>query len=252
MSDYPPVLPDVNHTAPVPRRIRAVLGGRTVLDTTAAMYLWEWPRYPQYYVPFADLDPGVLVDEKHERRLSRGTAHRYGLRVGSIDRPGALHGYGDDAACGLSGYARIDWGAVDAWYEEDEQVFVHPRDPYVRVDALRSSRRVRIELEGAVLAESTSPVLLFETGLPTRYYLDRTDVDFTQLRPSDTITACPYKGTTTGYWSAHLGSGIHRDIAWAYDFTTLAAAPIAGLVAFYNDKVDIELDGRRLPRPETG
>jgi uncharacterized protein (DUF427 family) len=251
-SAYPPSLPQVNHTAPVPRRIRALLNGRVVVDTTSALYVWEWPHYPQYYLPITDVDPAVLVDEQHEQSLSRGTARRYGLRVGDVSRPGALRVYGDDATvAGLAGRARFEWDALDAWYEEDEQVFVHPRDPYSRVDAQRSTRAVRIELDGIVLAESASPVLVFETGLPTRYYLNRTEVNFSVLVPTDTVTACPYKGTTSGYWSAQVEDTVHADIAWSYDFPTHQLLPIAGLIAFYNEKVDITLAGQRLPRPVT-
>jgi uncharacterized protein (DUF427 family) len=248
---YPPSLPKVNQTAPVPRRIRAVLNGNVVLDTTAARYVWEWEHYPQYYVPVVDIDPAVLVDEHHEQQLSRGTARRYGLAVGEVSRPAALRVYGDDARFGLNGLARFEWDALDAWYEEDEQVFVHPRDPYTRVDALRSTRHVRVEVGGTVLAESASPVLVFETGLPTRYYLNRSEVDFTHLIPTGTVTACPYKGTTSGYWTARVDSGTHPDIAWSYDFPTRQLLPVAGLVAFYNEKVDVFLDGERLVRPTT-
>ena len=98
-----------------------------------------------------------------------------------MTRPQALRVYGEDALPGLAGMARFEWDALDAWYEEDEQVFVHPRNPYTRVDAIRSSRRVRIELDGVVLAESASPVMVFETGLPTRYYLNRTDLNLAHL-----------------------------------------------------------------------
>ncbi|MGW4297850.1 DUF427 domain-containing protein, partial [Micromonospora chersina] len=146
---------------------------------------------------------------------------------------------------------RFDWAALDAWFEEDEEVFVHPRNPYSRVDALRSTRHVRVELDGTVLAESTSPVLVFETGLPTRYYLGRTDVRFGHLVPSRTRTACPYKGRTSGYWSVRAGDRLHPYLAWSYDFPTAALLPIAGLVAFYNEKVDLVVDGERLPRPRT-
>ena len=190
---YPPALPPVNHTAPVPRRIRATLAGRTVLDTMSALYVWEWPHYPQYYIPLADIDPAVLVDGHHEQKLSRGTARRYALQAGEIVRPAALRVYGDDATVeGLAGRARFEWDSLDAWFEEDEQVFVHPRDPYTRIDAMRSTRSVRIELDGVTLAESSSPVLVFETGLPTRYYLNRTEVDFTHLVLTDSVSACPY------------------------------------------------------------
>jgi uncharacterized protein (DUF427 family) len=110
---------------------------------------------------------------------------------------------------------------------------------------------VRIELDGVVLGESASPVMVFETGLPTRYYIDRTAIAFAHLRPSDTVTACPYKGMTSGYWSVVAGGTVHPDLAWAYDFPTRQLLPIAGLVAFYNEQLDVVLDGRRLPRPET-
>jgi uncharacterized protein (DUF427 family) len=130
-------------------------------------------------------------------------------------------------------------------------VFVHPRSPYVRVDALRSTRGVRIELEGRVLAESASPVMVFETGLPTRFYVARTDVRFEHLVPSSTVTECPYKGTTTDYWSVVVDETVHPDLAWSYDFPTREVSPIAGLVAFYNEKVDIVLAGVTLDRPKT-
>jgi uncharacterized protein (DUF427 family) len=251
MTDYPPSIAEVNRIEPVPRRIRAVLGGTVVLDTTAARYVWEWPHYPQYYIPVGDIDPAVLVDEQHPQRLSRGTARRHGLRVGETSRPGALRLYTDDAIDGLAGMARFEWDALDAWYEEDEQVFVHPRNPYTRVDALRSTRHVRVELEGVVLGESSSPVLVFETGLPTRYYLNPTEVDLTHLVATDTVTACPYKGVTSGYWSARVTGTTHPDIAWTYDFPTRQLLPITGLIAFYNEKVDITLDDHRLERPVT-
>ncbi|HEY2173456.1 MAG TPA: DUF427 domain-containing protein [Mycobacteriales bacterium] len=251
MSTYPPDLPRVNDTAPVPRRIRAVVAGRVILDTTAALYVWEKAAYPQYYIPSVDIDPAVLLDEQHEQKLSRGTARRHTVRVGHDVRPAALRIYGNDATHGLTGFARVEWDAVDAWYEEDEQVFVHPRDPYTRVDAIRSTRHVRVEVDGTVLAESGSPVLVFETGLPTRYYLNRSEVDFTRLRPSDTVTACPYKGITSGYWSAQTGDTVHPDLAWTYDFPARQLQPIAGLIAFYNEKVDTILDGQLLERPVT-
>jgi len=130
-------------------------------------------------------------------------------------------------------------------------VFVHPRNPYARVDALRSTRHVRIELDGVVLADSSSPVMVFETGLPTRYYFNRSEVSFDHLVATDTVTACPYKGMTSGYWSVRIGGELHPDVAWAYDFPTREVSPIAGLVSFYNEIVDVVLDGEVLPRPNT-
>ena len=251
MSDYPKMITPVGHVEPVPRRVRAMLGGEVVLDTTHARYVWEWPNYPQYYIPLADVQPSVLVDEQHDQKLRLGTARRHGLRAEGISRPGSARVYTDDAAAGLAGTVRFDWDALDAWFEEDEEIFVHPRSPYTRVDALRSTRPVRVELDGVVLAESSSPVMVFETGLPTRYYLNRTEVNAEHLLPTATVTACPYKGKTSGYWSVRVGETVYQDLAWAYDFPTRQLLPIAGLIAFYNEKVDISVDGARLERPVT-
>ena len=248
---FPSALSRTDQIEAAPRRVRGVLGSRTVLDTISAVYVWEWAFYPQYYVPLADLDPDVLVDEQRTQRLSRGTARVLGLRVGEVERRGAVRVFGADALPGLDGMARIDWDALDAWYEEREQIFVHPRNPYVRVDALRSDRHVRVELDGRLLAESRSPVLVFETGLPTRYYLDPQDVDLTHLEPSDTVTSCPYKGRTSAYWSVRIGDTVHPDLAWSYDFPTRQLLPVAGLIAFYDESVDVTVDGVRQPRPQT-
>ncbi len=251
MSDYPGAIVPANHVEGVPRRIRAVLGGSVVIDTIAALYVWEWPFYPQYHIPMADVDGGVLVDEHHQERLHLGNADRYGIRMGDDYRPGTAHLYTDSEIDGVTGTLHVDWSAVDSWFEEDEEVFVHPRNPYTRVDALRSTRSVSVELDGAELARSSSPVMVFETGLPTRYYFNRTEVRFNDLVGSDTITSCPYKGRTSTYWSVRTGGQILPDIAWAYDFPTRQLQPIAGLIAFYNEKVDITVDGVRLERPTT-
>ncbi|MDD7936899.1 DUF427 domain-containing protein [Actinomycetospora lutea] len=220
MSGIPGPAVPVGHVAPCPRRVRARLGGRVVVDTTDARYLWEHPWYPRWLVPAGDVDPAALAaDPGHRRR--------------------------DD------GYLALTWSAFDAWFEEDEEVHVHPRSPYVRVDALRSRRRVRVELDGVVLAESDAPVLLFETGLPTRAYLDPTAVDPARLEPSDTRTACPYKGVTSRYWTVRTPAGRHDDLAWSYDHPAPAVARIAGLIAFYDERVDVVVDGVRRERPHT-
>jgi uncharacterized protein (DUF427 family) len=248
MPGYPQPLAAVGHVEPVPRRVRAFLGGVPVLDTTAARYAWEWPPYPQFYVPLTDVAPGVLVDEGIEEERPLGPARRFGLRVDGHDRPGAAW---VPTTGELRDTVRFRWSALDAWFEEDEEVFVHPRSPYSRVDALRSARTVRVELAGVLLAESPSPVLVFETGLPTRYYLPRTALRPEALEPSGTVTACPYKGRTSAYWSVRAGGTLHPDLAWSYDFPTPPLLPIAGLVAFYNEKVDLWVDGQLLERPVT-
>jgi uncharacterized protein (DUF427 family) len=248
LPNYPRMITPVDHLEPVPRRIRATLAGRVVVDTTKALYVWETPHYPQYYIPLGDVDPAILVDEEHTQKLHRGSARRQGVRLGDVSRPGSARIYTADSLAGLAGMVRFDWTALDAWFEEDEEVFVHPRNPYARVDALRSTRTVRIELDGVILAESGSPVMVFETGLPTRYYLNRTEVNFDHLVPTETVTSCPYKGRTTGYWSVRIGDTTHADLAWCYDFPTRQLLPIAGLIAFYNEKVDVVLDDELLER----
>jgi uncharacterized protein (DUF427 family) len=231
--------------------VRAWLADEAVFDTIRAMYVWEWPNYPQYYIPLADVGPGLLVPEGHKQHSRRGEVELHGLRVSDTYRPRAAKVLRDSPVDGLSGTVRFEWAAMDAWLEEDERVFVHPRNPYVRVDALRSTRTVRIELDRTVLAESSSPIMVFETGLPTRYYLNRTEISFEHLIPTNTVTECPYKGTTSGYWSVQVGGNVHPDLAWSYDFPTRQLQPTAGLIAFYNEKVDIFLDGQQLGRPKT-
>ena len=252
MPDYPSVLVPAGHVEPVPRRVRGYLGGQVVFDTTSAHYVWEIPNYPQFYIPVADVSDGVLVDEQHVQQTRRGAAHVHGIRIGDVHRPGAARVLRDSDITELAGTVRFEWPALDAWFEEDEQVYVHPRSPYVRVDALRSTRHVRVELDGVLLAESSAPVLLFETGLPTRYYLERTALNLDAVTPAGTTqTECPYKGVTSQYWTARVDGVEHADIAWEYDFPLESVAPIRGLVAFYNERVDLIVDGVRLDRPQT-
>lgn len=244
MPDFPAMADHTGSVEAVPRRLRGYLGGACVFDTVSAVYVWDTPKYPTYHIPLADLDPLLLTDDEHPRRLRRGPTRSFSLGQGDARRPGAVRAYTDEADMSVAGLARIEWDALDAWFEEDEQVWVHPRNPYTRVDALRSSRHVRVELAGRLLAESGASVMVFETGLPTRYYVERTAVDLPALTPSDTVTECPYKGRTTAYWSARVSEVWVPDVAWSYDFPTRALSPIAGLVAFYNEHTTITVDGR--------
>lgn len=234
---------------PAPRRVRGLLGERVLFDTTAARYVWEVPYYPQYYVPVEDVDLGLLTDENHSQRVQFGPSRLYSITGVPREKP-AVRVFDADGDGPVAGYVRVEWDSV-RWFEEDEQIVGHPRNPYVRVDALRSHRHVRVELDGTVLADTHSPVLLFETGLPTRYYVDRTDVRFDALVPSDTETLCPYKGTTSEYWSVRAGADVHPDLAWTYAYPLPAVSAIAGLIAFYDEKVDVVLDGVRQVRPVT-
>ena len=248
VADHPVMAAERGRVERCPRRVRAWAAGELVLDTSAARYVWEFPFYPQFYVPVGDVVDGALVDEDRRLKTQLGVARRCGLRAGEGIRPAAARVYDVDDTSPVAGLVRFEWDALDSWFEEDEEVFVHPRNPYVRVDALRSERLIRVELDGVVLAHSSSPVMVFETGLPTRYYLPRTDVAWPHLVVSQTESRCPYKGTTAGYWST--GSGT-EDIAWSYQFPTTAMGAIAGLVAFYDERVDTFVDSELRPRPTT-
>jgi uncharacterized protein (DUF427 family) len=247
--NYPRMAAERGRVEPAPRRVRGFIGGDLIFDTTEARYVWEVPYYPQYYIPLRDIHAEYLIDDDRSGQSKFGHSRLESVTTETSTAKSAARVF-DDPDSPLAGYVRFDWKSVE-WYEEDERIVGHPRNPYVRVDALRSHRHVKVELDGVVLAETTSPVLLFETGLPTRYYVDRTDVSFTHLTPSETQSLCPYKGTTSGYWSVHVGDAVHADLAWTYDYPLPPVAPIAGLVAFYNEKVDIDVDGVRLPRPST-
>jgi uncharacterized protein (DUF427 family) len=145
---------------------------------------------------------------------------------------------------------RLDWDAMDGWFEEDEEVYTHPRDPYTRVDILASSRRVRVELEGVVLAESTNARVLYETGLPPRWYLPKPDLRMDLLVPTDTVTHCPYKGQAQ-YWSVRVGDRVVEDLAWSYRTPLPESQKIAGLVAFYTERIDLFIDDQLQQRPVT-
>jgi uncharacterized protein (DUF427 family) len=153
---------------------------------------------------------------------------------------------GDSAP--LAEHIAFDWRKLDAWYEEDEEVFVHPRDPHHRVDVLDSSRHVQVVLDGQVVADSHRPRLLFETGLQTRYYLPKVDVRMELLEPTSTTSQCPYKGNAV-YWSVRLGDKVYPDVVWSYPFPTPECPKIQNLLAFYNEKVDLYVDGELQPKP---
>lgn len=247
--NFPQMAAVRGRTEPAPRRVRGLIGGHVLFDTTAARYVWEVPYYPQYYIPVADVDLDLLTDENHSQKVQFGPSKLYSITGSSDDKP-AVRIFDADGDGPVAGFVRVEWDSVE-WFEEDEKIVGHPRNPYSRVDALRSHRHVRVELDGTLLADTHSPVLLFETGLPTRYYIDRTDVSFASLTHSDTETLCPYKGTTSEYWSVNVGGDVYPDLAWSYHYPLPAVSAIAGLVAFYDEKVDVTVDGVPQERPIT-
>jgi uncharacterized protein (DUF427 family) len=218
------------YVEPTDRWIRVRHGDRWVADSRRALLLIRYPphggRLPTYALPAGDVDVAAA-----EALLADGTAERFDE---------AAHGIED-----LRGMWTFTWDDRIAWFEEAEQVGVHARDPHKRVDVLASERHVRIELDGKLLADSRRPLALFETHLPIRWYLPREDVT-ADLAASPTQTGCPYKGTAT-YWSVPGAD----DIAWTYREPIAAVAPIAGRVAFFDERVDVTIDGERQERPIT-
>jgi len=235
---------------PNPRWIRGVAAGRTIVDSRAARYVWEVPYYPAWYFPIGDVTATMLANGGTVRSPSRGEGTRYDLTTDGLTLPDAAWRHLDSPIEELRDLVRIEWDAVDSWFEEDVEVFVHPRNPDVRVDALASSRHVVVSIDGQVLADSTRPTVLYETGLPPRYYLPKSDVRMDLLTPTASSTACPYKGWAS-YWSVDVGGVTHEDLGWSYRTPLPESAAIAGLVCFYNEKVALELDGVTLDRPHT-
>jgi uncharacterized protein (DUF427 family) len=215
------------------KRLRAMVGGHYVFDTTAPLLVWDRPHYPTYHV--AEADVLAAVDEHPDGTVDVTIGGRTVHRAGRTGEPG---------------YLTFRWGAFEHWFEEDDEVFVHPRDPYKRVDILHSSRHARIEVDGVTVADSLRPTLLLETSLPTRFYLPKTDVRMDLLAPSTTVSHCPYKGQAE-YWSVTAAGTAGIDLAWSYRSPVRESAPIAGLVAFYDERVDTWIDGERRTRPES-
>ena len=227
------------------KRIRGFVGGELVVETFKPLLVWEKLHYPTYYFPLDDVRAELLTSEgRTSHSPSRGDAEVMTLAAGGVSRSGAALRYDRSPFESLWETVRFEWDAVDAWFEEDEQVFTHARDPYTRVDILPSSRDVRIEADGIVIAQSDKPTLLFETRLPVRYYLPKTDIRMDLLSPRDTVTHCPYKGEAE-YWSLKHDDA-NGAVAWSYRTPLPESQKIAGFVAFYPEKVDIYVDEVRV------
>ena len=234
---------------PASKRVRAMLGGEVIADTTEPLLVWEVPYFPTYYFPPDDVRTEFLSRTGEEKRSpSRGSATQYTVNVG--DSVGAAYAFHDSKIPECVDHYVLVWRTMDQWFEEDEEVFVHARDPYTRLDILPSTRRVRVEIDGVTVADSTNGRFLFETGLPPRYYLPKSDVRMDLLTPTDRVTACPYKGTAR-YWSASVNGSAHEDIVWGYEAPFAESEKIGGLVSFYNEKVDIYIDEVLQDRPKT-
>jgi len=236
---------------PSPKRVRGYLSGQLVVDSIQVTNVWEKPYYPTYYFPLGDVNADVLVASGETRKSpSRGVADLYTVKGADRSTDAGAYTYPDSPIEELAGLVAFDWKALDHWFEEDEEVYVHARDPYTRLDLIPSSRRVTVEINGVQVADTTNAVMLFETGLPTRYYIPKTDIRLDLLTETDTATYCPYKGKAR-YWSVEAGGETFTDHVWGYDTPLPESSQIAGLVSFYNEKVDIYVDGVPQDRPKT-
>lgn len=234
---------------PTAKRVRCVLGGIAIADSTHTMLCFEAGRLPVYYFPAPDVRGELLAaNGRSYSSPLKGRARYYDVVTAGATAPDAAWEYDDALPGGEPGtrYIAFHWALMDGWFEEDEEVYVHPRDPYHRIDVRRSSRHVQVAVNGIVIADSPRPRMLFETGLPPRYYLPSSDVRLDLLQPSTTRTGCAYKGFTTQYWSFD-----GRDVAWTYAEPAPEVSGIAGLIGFFNERVDLTVDGRLQPRPVT-
>jgi uncharacterized protein (DUF427 family) len=238
---------------PVPYRLRGFFGEEPVFDTVGAKLLYETGHLPVYYVPEDDLRHDLLEPSDTQTHCPhKGEASYRSIRVEDRFERDAVWAYREPIAPAtfLAGHAAFYWGKLDAWFVEDEQVLGHPRDPYHRIDTYRTTRPVRVSIDGELVAESTRTAALFESGLPPRFYLPAEDVRMDLLQPSEKKTRCAYKGIAS-YWHVRVGDTLHEDIAWMYPEAERDGGPIAGLVCFFNERVDLEWDGQAQERPVT-
>ncbi|MBM2812347.1 MAG: hypothetical protein HW416_3106 [Chloroflexi bacterium] len=245
---------DPNHkveTEPSARWVRVKFAGATIVDTRNALLLRETRHTPVYYFPPSD----VRMDLMHPTDLGthcpyKGDASYWTLTVGDKVAENVAWSYlaplPEQPA--LAGLVAFYWNKMDGWYEEEEEIFVHARDPHKRIDVLESSRHVRIDIGGQTVADTKRPRLLFETGIVTRYYIPPEDVSMDRFQPSEKHSRCPYKGIAS-YWTARIGDSVEADVVWSYPEPIAECPKIKGLLAFYNERVDVYVDGELQAKP---
>ncbi len=240
----PPPAGSALYLEPTSKRLRVIVGGETIADSRNAFLLHESGLQPVYYFPPEDVRTDVL--ERTDRSThcpKKGDASYYTIRAGDRVVPNGAWYYPDPlsgAPPALRGLVAFYFDRMDRWLEEAEEIGVHPRDPYHRIDVIESDSHVRVLLDGQVLASSHRPIALFETGLPTRWYLPREDV-VAELQESDTVTHCPYKGEAH-YFNVAMPGG--DDLIWYYASPRAEVGAIAGRLCFWNERVELEVDGK--------
>jgi uncharacterized protein (DUF427 family) len=237
---------------PCDKRVRVTFGGETIIDSSAAKLLLESSHIPVYYFPKQDFRTEFAEKTAHDSYCPfKGTASYWTLNAGGKSAENAVWGYETpyDEAEALADHVALYWQPMDGWFEEDEEIFCHARNPHVRLDILKSTRPVRVEVGGIVLAETRRARFLFETGAAPRHYIPEEDVRVDLLTPSQTRTQCPYKGDAH-YFSFTGAEPAIADIAWSYAQPLPEASPIAGHICFYKRHVDgIYVDGVRQEKP---
>lgn len=228
---------------PSGRWVRAKVGNQFVVDCKRPLLVWEHEKYPTYFFPRDDVRMDLLTEA-----AQTGSRSFWDLTVDGRQVERAAYHYPDRPE--LDGHLTFQWYKMDHWFEEEEEVFVHARDPYKRIDVMPSSRHVRVVIDGVTVAETERPSLLFETGLPTRYYIPAADVSMAYLTSTDSQSHCPYKGVAS-YWSVTVGDKVYNDLVWSYPDPIPECPKIKGLLCFYNEKVDLVVDGELQERPRT-
>lgn len=250
----PPAAGSALYLEPAPKRIRVEVGGEVIADSRRALMLHEAGHQPVYYFPREDIRADVLQpSDRHTRCPKKGEASYLTIVAGDETVEAGAWYYPEPIASappGLAGLVAFYFNRMSRWLEEGEEITGHPRDPYHRIDVRASDRHIRISLDGELLADTKRAMALFETGLPTRWYLPREDVS-AALELSATTTYCPYKGTA-GYFSVRRSDGeLAADLVWYYADPLEDATRVRDLVCFFNERVDIELDGEAQARPES-
>ncbi len=238
---------------PSPRWVRVYFNSQLIADSRNMMLLRETNRLPVYFFPKNDVRMDYLQPSDHTTDASpKGEGVFWHVQVDNkmANDAAFTFRYPPDNGPKLEDHVAFQWNEMDAWFEEDDEVYFYARDPYKRVDVLQSSRHIKVVIDGAAVADSKRPWLLFETGLPTRYYIPKHDARMDLLEPSDTVTRCPYKGEAH-FYSVRISDKLHQDLAWTYRYPMLECLKIQGLLGFLNEKVDIYEDDKLLPRPET-
>ncbi|MDP9027069.1 MAG: DUF427 domain-containing protein [Actinomycetota bacterium] len=249
---------------PTAKRIRAIAAGQTVVDSRDAMLVWEPKRVvPTYAVPERDIDASVRsvgpndIDGRDFARIPVWDPRvPFGVRLTPghpvlLERSGsefAINGF-IAADPSLDGYVILDFDGFDTWLEEDDPIISHPHSPFSRIDIRQTSQDVRLSLEGVPIARTTRARILFETGLPPRYYFPREDV-LVELEPSDTVTSCAYKGVAR-YFSPVIPGANTRDLAWSYENPLIDGEPVRDYLCFFDEKLDLTIDRIERPRPQT-